>query len=215
MSGSDFDFDQPSPALQGLIWTLLILLIVGVVGLGLVWGPGFGGTTGPEPTPLSNAELAKLDRIWRLVGGDQAETAGELTTDPERLAEARTLLVQVAAQSPEHPKVSFYRGLERMASGEPEAALILLKRADELATAEDPSRVAILLTLSAVLTDLKQYSEAESSLRRALEIEPDSPSVWSNLGQVLWLLDRKDESVAAYRKKLELLGLPLQPPGPV
>ncbi len=212
MSGSDFDFDQPSPALQGLVWTLLILLIVGVVGFGLMWGSGFGGAAS---APLSKAQIAKLDRVWHLVGAATAETAGQLTADPERLAEARSLLDQVAVEIPGHPKVSFYRGLERLASGQPEAALIELQQADRRAGAEDPSRVAILLTLSAVLTDLKQYSEAESSLRRALKIEPDSPSVWNNLGQVLWLMDRKEESVAAYRKKLELLGLPLQPPGPV
>ncbi len=215
MSRSEIDFDQPTPALQGLAWALLAALITGVVFFGLSWS-GFGASrdSGTAVT-LSNEQIAKLDRVWHLVGAAKAETADQLTADAARLTEARSLLVEVEAQVPGHPKVSFYRGLERLASGQPQEALEALRRADGRASAEDPSRVAILLTLSAVLTDLKQYDQAETSLRRALEIEPDSPSVWSNLGQVLWLLDRKEESIAAYRKKLELQGTPIQPQGPI
>ncbi|NTU43585.1 MAG: tetratricopeptide repeat protein [Nitrospirales bacterium] len=47
---------------------------------------------------------------------------------------------------------------------------------------------------------------AISCYRRALELEPDNPLIWGNLGNALKDLDRLDEAVASHRRAISLTG---------
>ena len=209
MERERWSLDEPSPAAQLALWLLLALLIVSVSVFGIL-----SVTPHDEPSAeLSLDAAAQLDRVWHLLGAAQAKRVGDLTADADRLAEARILLDTAEAEAPNHYKTRFYRGLERLASGDNLAARRSLEEAAKLSEPEE--RLPVFLTLSAVLTDLKDYAAAEIVLRQALDIAPNSPAVWANLGQVLWLLGDKEASVEAYKKKLALEGKPVDPEGPI
>lgn len=214
MSKEPSSLDHPSPGAQLALWLLLAAFLISIIAFG--WfsqNPSTQATAeGPE---LTYEQLSKLDRTWHLLGAADAERVEDLTENTAYLTEARTLLDDLEHQIPDHRRVLFYRGLERLVSKDLSASKGALEKAVRASANTESETLPLLLTLSAVLTDLKDYAGAERALRQALDIAPDSPSVWGNLGQVLWLLDRKDESLAAYRKKLELEGIPTLPEGPV
>lgn len=224
MKEQEHSLDNPSPLVQAGLWTLLAVLVASVVWLGWTLGgpgssgePGFLGGPGSTSFGQSVAEEIpdplrfKLSEAWVLMGADQAQRAGELSGDAKALAQADRLISELEDEAPRVPTVHFYRGLHRLAVDQPEAAVEALKRAAEL----DPTRIPVWLTLSAVHVRLKDYGAAENALRQVLEREPENLSALGNLGQVLWLMDRKDESKAVYRRQLELEGRPLVAEGPV
>jgi tetratricopeptide (TPR) repeat protein len=57
-----------------------------------------------------------------------------------------------------------------------------------------------------LLDELKRYDEAEAAYRKAIELNPDEATAYSNLGNLLSdeNLKRYDEAEAAYRKAIEL-----------
>jgi len=63
---------------------------------------------------------------------------------------------------------------------------------------------ASLNNLGVVLSDLEKYDEAETVLRKALEMDPKFGMIWYNLGNVLHDLKRFDEAEEAHRRAKEL-----------
>src|SRR5262245_5011761 len=51
---------------------------------------------------------------------------------------------------------------------------------------------------------LKRFDEAESAVRKAIELSPNKPAPWSGLGSVLCHLKRYEEAEAAFRKAIEV-----------
>lgn len=49
-----------------------------------------------------------------------------------------------------------------------------------------------------------RHAEAEGDLRRAAELEPDSPTIWNNLGEVLGKLDRWEEALGCFDRALRI-----------
>ena len=55
-----------------------------------------------------------------------------------------------------------------------------------------------------LLKTLKRYEEAESAYRKTIEINPEGPDAYSNLGSLLDILKRDNEGEDAFRKAIEL-----------
>lgn len=53
----------------------------------------------------------------------------------------------------------------------------------------------------------KNYSEAEKIMKKVLEYSPNRIVAQINMGDILWVMDRKDEARNYYEKYVELLGL--------
>src|SRR5580658_510153 len=75
-------------------------------------------------------------------------------------------------------------------------ALAAAKKATEL----DPLSVAAWLVLSWNLTDNRQFAAAHEALRRALEIQPESPILLASLGGLQLDEGNATESLATYRQ---------------
>ena len=72
----------------------------------------------------------------------------------------------------------------------------------ERAIAISPNDPAIIDSLGWAQYKLGRYDEALANLRRAFEAFPDH-EVASHVGEVLWMMDRKDEATAVWEKALE------------
>lgn len=79
-----------------------------------------------------------------------------------------------------------------------EEALALIERA----IAVEPDDPAIIDSLGWAQFKLGRYEEALANLRRAFAAFPD-PEVASHLGEVLWMMGRRDEAAAVWRNSLE------------
>jgi tetratricopeptide (TPR) repeat protein len=67
-----------------------------------------------------------------------------------------------------------------------------------------PDHVDALRLKGVALSQLRQFEQAEKALRRAVEIAPDFPVAWSNLGGLLSEMDRPEAATEAYRRALAL-----------
>jgi len=72
----------------------------------------------------------------------------------------------------------------------------------ELATSMSPDDPAIIDSVAWVQYKLGRYGEALSNLRRAFAAFPDH-EVASHLGEVLWVMGRKDEAIQVWQDALE------------
>jgi serine/threonine-protein kinase len=74
-----------------------------------------------------------------------------------------------------------------------------------LASAERLNRdvVEVLLVSGMVQRDVGHYPEAEKSLRRALDLDPNSGDVWRQLGRVYEDSGQSDSALQAYKKAIE------------
>lgn len=68
----------------------------------------------------------------------------------------------------------------------------------------DPGKVEYLSLQGMILVALHQHSDALSCYEKGLQISPSYTSLWNNYGNALNDLGRFDESMAAYRRALEL-----------
>lgn len=111
-----------------------------------------------------------------------------------RLEDARRHLEELLERFPGN-----LEGLQTLAQIEllrnPDRAVTLLREA-----ARRTPDAGTLTNLGVSLLLLRRYGEAEKSLRRALELEPDSPSAALNLADVLFLLGRDEEAHRLYRR---------------
>ena len=172
-------------------WSALGVLLVLVLGFGLAVAGG------PDTDAADLA--ADLARAGRLLGIDRAGVVvAEIEADPQRLVEAGELLDAVVERAPGSAAARRLRALHRLGVGQLAAARADAQRAVELA----PDGVEHRLVLGAIEAQARDFVAAESTFRRATETWPGSVEAWHGLGQVLFLLGREDEAVAAYRRKL-------------
>lgn len=73
----------------------------------------------------------------------------------------------------------------------------------EQALRREPDSVAALERLAVCETVLKQYAEAERTLKRALQLAPDAPA-WTQLGMVEQAQGRSADAIVAFSKAIEL-----------
>lgn len=195
-ASSSSDRTAPSGTTAAAVagWTALALGVAALV----AWGAMLG--TGWSPFATDDASLERdLRRAWLLMGGHAGGvTPGELTDDPARLERARTILDDALARAPRNPRAHLYSGLHHLAAGDLDRAREAVDKSRDL----DPSSVQTHLVLGVLHTRAKDYAAAEAVLRDAVELDPDSVSAWNNLGQLLWIMGREEESLEAYREKL-------------
>jgi tetratricopeptide (TPR) repeat protein len=109
-------------------------------------------------------------------------------------AEARMCFERAARLDSSEPRWPYLAG-ESLLPADPEAALPLLMRGAELARTADPNNPAPQLRLAEVYLALGRYAEAESHLRRVLEIDPTHAAANLALGMVAH--NRDDPTAAA------------------
>lgn len=197
MSLPDRSSTSRTAAMAG--WTTLALGVLALVIWGAMLETGWSPFEGDADADPSSPTERDLRRAWLLMGGHAGGvTLGELTEDPARLERARTILDDVLERAPRDPRAHLYSGLHHLAQGDLDRAREAVDHSRDL----DPSSLQTHLVLGVLHTRAKDYAAAEAVLRDAVELDPDSVSAWNNLGQLLWIMGREDESIAAYREKL-------------
>jgi predicted CXXCH cytochrome family protein len=74
----------------------------------------------------------------------------------------------------------------------------------EEALRREPDSVILLLKLSDLLMDLRQWPKTEALLRRAAALAPDDHGAWGQLGWVLWQQDKTSEAKECLAKAIHL-----------
>jgi Flp pilus assembly protein TadD len=134
---------------------------------------------------------AERDPLYAAVAQVRYQT--NLSAGLERLA---------GAVDQSHPaQAGFYAELAQgyRASGDFAHALPLF----EAAARREPTAYR-LTQLGNAQMEARQWTQAESSLRRAIELAPDDATTWGTLGWVLWQQDRGAEARSALEKSVEL-----------
>ncbi|MFL5328836.1 MAG: tetratricopeptide repeat protein [Gemmataceae bacterium] len=117
-----------------------------------------------------------------------------------RLDQAETLYRQLLAQEPRRPEIWHNLGVLAAQRRQYEPAL---KYLDE-AVSVSPSAAGIHSSRAEVLRCLGQLDDAEKSCRLAIELKPDNPLAWQNLGVILFAQKRYPEAETALRESLRL-----------
>jgi tetratricopeptide (TPR) repeat protein len=131
--------------------------------------------------PYSGAAWGHLGKLLRAAG--YVEPAVRCLAEAERL-------------DPRNPRWPYLQG-DALARRDPDAALPHLRRAVDLCGDRDAETVAPRLRLAEVLLAKGEGDEAEVQLQRALEAEPDNPSVSLYLG--ILAFDRATEGESAQK----------------
>src|SRR5687768_5795745 len=149
-----------------------------------------------------------------------------------RLPEARAALDRVLAGAPDHAEALHLAGLVEMMSGDPAAAVTLLRRCVEIAPAVPfawsnlgvaynagldftnalacfrtslelaPGNAAALKNQGIALRRLGRHVEAMSSFRRASQREPNDAEVHREVGDLLVDMGRPEEALPRYDRAL-------------
>src|SRR5690242_7229785 len=114
-----------------------------------------------------------------------------LQRDPLLAAEQAVEILKVV---PQHPGATLLLGSARRAAGNPAAALEVLQRL----IVKQPAWAAAHYELGMTLSDLDRLEEALSSLRRAVELRPDLPDAWREIGDRLALRGDTEGAHAAH-----------------
>ncbi|HKI00644.1 MAG TPA: protein kinase [Thermoanaerobaculia bacterium] len=141
----------------------------------------------PEEALKQIAEAVRLQPSWQ-----NLLTLANAEYRQSQLDGARQHLEQLLAKSPGNVE-----GLQALAQIEllrdPDRAVALLKEAARL-----DSGPKSLNNLGVALLLLRHYGEAEKSLRQALELQPDSPSIKLNLADCITFTGRQVEARPLY-----------------
>jgi tetratricopeptide (TPR) repeat protein len=113
---------------------------------------------------------------------------------------AQRLCAKLVRVEPKHPGVHYILGYcERMKSNFPKAL-----RHFEIAQRHESDSSKIEFQIASVWYDLGDFERSETWYRRAVDHAPNWGGAWSSLGDAVSQLGRKDESVACYRKALDV-----------
>ncbi len=118
------------------------------------------------------------------------------SSQPEKRAEARSLLEGVAAKAPADALAAYNLGQLLLVAGETERALAQLERASALA----PSDPDVHQALGSALALSGRRDEAVESFRRAIELSPCFAAAHANLGAAYAEQNRIPEAAAALEK---------------
>ena len=101
---------------------------------------------------------------------------------------------------PEDAELNHLLGVVCFQSGDPSAAVAWVEKA----IAIDDGEAMYFNTVGAALSAAERFGEAETALRRGLELDPDFADAAYNLGNALFGLGRLDEAEAAFQRAVEL-----------
>ncbi|MGN6550115.1 MAG: tetratricopeptide repeat protein, partial [Pararhizobium sp.] len=168
-------------ALQAACLAAVSLSLAGCAGNGRM-------TTGSVPaTSLSAASPERLDAMTRKVGADYAAHPGDRTIGMTyasllemggRNDQALAVMQQVAIKNPNDREVLGAYGKAQAAAGQLQQALDTVRRAQ---TPDRPDW-KLISAEGAILDQLGRSDEARTLYRKALDLQPNDPSVLSNLG---------------------------------
>ena len=132
---------------------------------------------------------------------------GALYVSQGQIAEGLALLEQGVRQSPASAAVcyelQFHLGLAYRALGQLDLARQHYQQALHAAL-PDLLKLAAQINLAALLIDISELDQAEMLLLQALQIQPDWPIAYYNLGLVYRGRGQLAEAVTAYRRSLQL-----------
>jgi tetratricopeptide (TPR) repeat protein len=139
-------------------------------------------TTAAEPTGTLAVALQHAARL--------------LDRDPLLAAEQAVEILKVV---PGHPGAALLLGSARRAAGNPAAALAVLQPL----IAAHPTWAVAHFELGLTLSDLEWHDDAMSALRRAVELRPDLPEAWREIGDRLALRGDTEGAHAAYAQHIK------------
>ena len=119
-----------------------------------------------------------------------------LNRDPLLAAEQAVEILKVF---PAHPGAMLLLGSARRAAGNPAAALAVLQPL----IAAHPTWAVAHFELGLTLSDLESHEDALSALRRAVELRPDMPDAWREIGDRLALKGDTEGAHAAYAQHIK------------
>jgi serine/threonine-protein kinase len=144
---------------------------------------------------LAEAAARRAIAIAPTLGAAYAELAG-IEEDRFNFDKAQQFMRQAMALSPADPKVmstSMY--VRWYVCGEPEKALSLAERLAEL----NPLTPTSYSVLSAILIDLRRYTDAIEAARKSLQLAPSREWPHQLIGDSLILMNRPDRAKAEFR----------------
>ncbi len=206
--------------------TNALLLVPALLLLVASCGGGEGSGDGPDPaTTLTRERVAHWfskdqletarETLAPLVQGGDADSgdllrAAAIEFGLSEPAAAEAFLARAEARDPEDPALWFLRGQLAREGGDFEAAVRHLRRANELAPGDLPTRYV----LGRVLDDLDRTEEAEAFLRGVVEVGIENGGSWYvsslyGLERLLLLDGREDEAqvLRARREELKRAGV--------
>lgn len=151
--------------------------------------------------------VATLRRAVRLDGGfrDAYAALGMALYQAKRYPEAGQAFREALRLDPGDVRLHMNAAASAIESNDPEAALPLLTRAEELAAGADRQ---LLLDLARLYRRLGEVDAAVRNYRAVLSQAPDDPAVWDGLGFVLAKSQRMTEAKEAFGKAAALRGDP-------
>jgi tetratricopeptide (TPR) repeat protein len=147
-----------------------------------------------EATAVYDAALAELPN-----NTDLLYARAMVAAQADRVADLERDLREVLSREPENADALNALGYTLADKTDRlEEALTLIERAHVL----KPDDHYIVDSMGWVLHRLGRNKDAETQLRRALELQPDA-EVAAHLGEVLWALEKRDEARRIWREALE------------
>ena len=137
--------------------------------------------TAPEPTGTLATALQHAARL--------------LQRDPLLAAEQAEEILKAV---PAHPGATLLLAAARRAAGHADAALPVL----QALIATHPTWAAAHYELGLTLSDLERHDDALSALRRAVELQPDLPDAWREIGDRLVVRGDAEGAHAAYAQHI-------------
>ena len=151
------------------------------------------GTRQAVPAPGKQSSHLASDISRLLQAARERYDAGNLTA-------AGSLLQDVLLLDGGNRDALYYRGIIAGRLGDYAGARMLLEKA----VAQDPKFIDGLNALANIEGLQEQWGKAQDLYRRALALEPDSVTVWCNLGLCLRAAGELDAAESALRKAREL-----------
>jgi hypothetical protein len=201
--------------------------LIGPAGLGLVWCAAFLAPSLTVPAPTWGLEhRIYLPLVGLLLFASQWQAPGRLRAPPwlgSALAVAVALgfAVLTARRLPDFAgPIPYWESAARTSPHSAFAAsrvawryfeagrLAEVPDAAAVALALDPSRADMYLVRGLAYANRFDFERAEPDLRRAIEIDPNSPVAWASLARVQQRLGREAESLESQRRARALGGAP-------
>jgi tetratricopeptide (TPR) repeat protein len=118
-----------------------------------------------------------------------------------RVADCRRIVESMNTVDDAPPEADLWLGWALLVSGEREAALVHLRRAEEAT----PNSAAIHTMIGRVYVQEKRWADGERAFARALEIDPHSESAHDGMAATMLGMDRDEEAAAHALKAVGLL----------
>lgn len=119
----------------------------------------------------------------------------------ERVADCRRLIESINASGVRSPETDLWLGWALLRSGEHEAALLHLSRAEQ----STPDSAAIPVMIGRVYVQERRWADAERAFAKAIEIDPDSEAAHDGMAAALLGQDRNEDAAAHALRAVGLL----------